>query len=206
MGFSLEGKDALRYANLRLLPADFAANLRWLRVAIRRVVVYGSAVAIAIVISGGIFSLTPLVGIRLVHTQGTSMEPRQKNGDVILVKEVNGARAQIGDVVVFEDDGRSFMHRVIQRYTDASGRLMLVTQGDNVPVPDHPILASQVKARMLTEIPVLGDASRLVHGKGGFYAYRSLMITISVFCVALWGLTASAKAERQPPQADDSQL
>ncbi|HLG11863.1 MAG TPA: signal peptidase I, partial [Dehalococcoidia bacterium] len=160
MGFSLEGKDALRYANLRLLPADFAANLRWLRVAIRRVVVYGSAVAIAIVISGGIFSLTPLVGIRLVHTQGTSMEPRQKNGDVILVKEVNGARAQIGDVVVFEDDGRSFMHRVIQRYTDASGRLMLVTQGDNVPVPDHPILASQVKARMLTEIPVLGDASR----------------------------------------------
>jgi hypothetical protein len=59
---------------------------------------------------------------------------------------------------------------------------------------------------MMTEIPVLGDISRLVHGKGGFYAYRSIMITLAVFFVAVWGLSASAKAERRSKQSEDSQL
>jgi hypothetical protein len=71
-----------------------------------------------------------------------------------------------------------------------------VTQGDNVPLPDHPIAASQVSARLLTEVPLLGDLSRMVDGKGGFYAYRSMVITLCVFSIALWGLVTSAKAER----------
>jgi len=193
----------LSYAGLRLSFPPFAANLHWLRLAIRRALICSSAAAIAIVVSGGIFDLTPAVGISLAHTQGTSMEPHQKNGDVVLLKQIDGAHAGIGDVVVFEERGRNFMHRVIQRYTDPSGQLMLVTQGDNVPVPDHPILASQVTGRMVTEIPLLGDSSRLLHGEGGFHLYRSIVISLSVFSVAWWGLVTSAKAERRPERRPD---
>jgi signal peptidase I len=158
--------------------------------------VYGSAAIIALFFTGGIFTFTPLLGISLAHTEGVSMEPFNEQGDVVLLRKIDGSEAKIGEVIVFEDRGQSVMHRVKQRYTDASGQLMLVTQGDNVPVPDHPIAASQVSARFLTEIPFLGDLSRSVDGKGGFYIYRSIVISICVFSIAIWGLVTSAKAER----------
>ncbi|HWC28946.1 MAG TPA: signal peptidase I, partial [Dehalococcoidia bacterium] len=133
MSFSLVGKDALKYAELLAVPA----NLHWIKTAVRRGLIYGSAAVLAIVISGGVFSLTPLFGVSLVHTQGTSMEPDQKDGDVVLLQDIKGAQAKVGDVVVFEERGHGIMHRVIQRFENERGELVLVTQGDNVPVPDH---------------------------------------------------------------------
>ena len=167
--------------------------------------VLASAVVIAVVVSGGIFDLTPLVGISLAHTQGTSMEPRQKSGDVVLLKAIDGADARVGDVVVFQQQGKSFMHRVIERRFSESGELMLVTQGDNVPMPDQPIRASQVTNRMVGEVPLLGAFSRLLHGDGGIHAYRSFVISISVFSVALWGIVTSARNESRPGASPQQQ-
>ena len=90
----------MKYADLRLHNLAFLGNVRWLLPAIRRVLVYGSAVVIAIVVSGGIFTFTPLIGISLAHTQGTSMEPRNKPGDLVLLKQIDGAQAGVSDVVV----------------------------------------------------------------------------------------------------------
>jgi signal peptidase I len=186
----------LKYADFGLRYPTLSFNARWLRLAARWTLIYGSAAVIALVVTGGIFTFTPIIGVSLAHTEGISMEPLNKQGDVVLLKQIDGSEAKVGEVIVFEDAGQSVMHRVIQRYTDASGQLMLVTQGDNVPVPDQPIAASQVSARLLTEIPLLGDLSRAVNGKGGFYAYRSIVISICVFSIALWGLVTSAKAAR----------
>jgi signal peptidase I len=186
----------LKYADFGLRYPTLSFNARWLRLVARWTLIYGSAAVIALVVTGGIFTFTPIIGVSLAHTEGISMEPLNKQGDVVLLKQIDGSEAKVGEVIVFEDAGQSVMHRVIQRYTDASGQLMLVTQGDNVPVPDQPIAASQVSARLLTEIPLLGDLSRAVNGKGGFYAYRSIVISICVFSIALWGLVTSAKAAR----------
>jgi len=188
----------MKYAELPLRFPEFAGHLQALTHALTRALILASAVVIAVLVSGGIFNLTPLVGISLAHTQGTSMEPKQKNGDVVLLKAIDGANARVGDVVVFQEKGKSFMHRLIERRLSDSGELMLVTQGDNVPVPDHPILASQVTNRMIGEVPLLGAFSRLLHGDGGIHAYRSIVISISLFSVALWGLVTSARAERRP--------
>jgi len=200
LGFSLAGKDALKYAELPLLYPGLTASLPWLRAALRRTLVYGSAVILAIFLSGSIFTFTPLIGISLAHTQGVSMEPLHQEGDLVLIRRIDGAQAAIGDIVVFEGDGRSIMHRVVQRYSDEDGRLMLVTQGDNVAVADHPIPASQVSARLMAEVPYLGDASRFLHGKGGFFVYRSLVISVAVFSVALWGIVSCGKGERLPTE------
>jgi signal peptidase I len=187
----------LNQPDLRLTNCALAFNPRWLRTAIRHTLVFGSAAVLAIVISGGIFTFTPLIGVSLAHTQGVSMEPKHRQGDVVLVKKISGDQAGVGEVVVFNDGASKVMHRVIERYTNDTGELMLVTQGDNVPVPDHPILASQVEGRELTEVPLLGDISRAVDGKGGFFAYRSIVISIAVSWVAIWGLVTSSKASRR---------
>lgn len=187
----------MKYAELRLRFPELAGQLLGLRQLVTRSLILASAVVIAVLVSGGIFNLTPLVGVGLAHTQGTSMEPQQRSGDVVLLKAIDGADARVGDVVVFQEQGKSFMHRVIERRLSESGKLMLVTQGDNVPVPDRPILASQVTNRMIGEVPLLGAFSRLLHGDGGIHAYRSLVISISLFSVVLWGLVTSARAERR---------
>jgi signal peptidase I len=159
-------------------------------------IVYASAAVIALFFTGGIFTFTPLLGISLAHTEGVSMEPFNRSGDVVLLQELDGSKAKIGEVIVFEDRGQSVMHRLKERYMDSSGQLMLITQGDNVPVPDPPIAASQVTARMVTEVPILGDISRMLNGKGGFYIYRSIVVSICVSSLAVWGLAAFARAQR----------
>jgi signal peptidase I len=198
LGLSLAGKDAVKYADLRIRSLAYPGSVRWLTLALRRALIYGSAAVLAIVISGGIFFFTPLIGFSIAHTQGTSMEPGHKQGDLVLVRKIDGTQAKAGDVIVFKEGDIRIMHRVLQTFTNSSGEAMLVTQGDNVPVPDHPIQASQVTSRLVTKVPLLGDASRLLHGAGGFHVYRSIVITIAVFWVALWGLAASAKQERAP--------
>jgi signal peptidase I len=194
LGLSLTGKDALRYADLRLPNPVALFAVPW-RVTLRRTLVYGSAVVLALIISGGFLALSPLVGISMAHTSGVSMEPLYKQGDMVLLKEISGEDARVGDVIGFEDNGVKVLHRVVRRFTDESGELMLVTQGDNVPRPDRPIHASQVQGRVIAAMPFLGDVSRWLDARGALYVYHSIVITLAVTWIIVWGLTASAKAD-----------
>jgi len=164
---------------------------------VKRGLVFGSAVVLALIISGGIFTFSPLIGLRVAHTSGISMEPAYKTGDVVLIKDVSPGDLKIGDVVVFSALGSQFMHRIIEKHTGPDGDLMLVTQGDNVAKPDFAIHATQVRGKLVGEVPLLGSLSRLIGAQGGFYVYRSAVISVAVFVVALWGLSVSARGERK---------
>ncbi len=166
--------------------------------AIRRAFILTSAVLFAILISGGVFVFTPLVGLRIAHTSGTSMGPALKGGDVVLIKDVGEGDFQIGAVVVFEALGRQIIHRIIEERTGRNGEPLIVTQGDNVPSPDFPILASQMTGKLVGEVPILGPVSRMLDAEGGIYVYRSAVLTLAVTTVALWGITASVRGRRQP--------
>jgi signal peptidase I len=166
--------------------------------AARRALVLISAVIVALLISGGIFTFTPLVGLRIAHTNGISMEPTHKQGDVVLIKDVDAADLHVGDVVVFEALGQQIMHRIIEQRTGPDGEMVVVTQGDNVALPDVPIPASQVNGRLVGKVPVLGTLSRLLDAQGGFYVYRSIVLTLAVTAVAVWGLAISVRKHREP--------
>lgn len=183
-------------AGLALQSPRFADALRTAWRFARRGLVLGSAVVVALLISGGIFTFTPLVGLRVAHTSGISMEPAYKSGDVVLIKDASQSDLKVGDIVVFSALGRQFMHRIIEERTGPDGELTLVTQGDNVPRPDFPIQASQVSGKLVGEVPLLGSISRLMDAQGGFYVYRSAVLSLAVFAVALWGITASARGRR----------
>jgi signal peptidase I len=176
------------------MPADALRAI--LRIA-RRGLILASTVAIALVISGGIFTFTPLVGLRIAHTSGISMEPAYKEGDVVLIKDVDENDLHIGDIVVFDALGQQFMHRIIEERTGPDGKLTIVTQGDNVALPDFPIQASQVNGKLVGEVPLLGTLSRLIDADGGFYVYRSLILTLAVTTVAVWGLAASVRRRNE---------
>ncbi len=163
----------------------------------RRGLVLASALFVAFLISGGIFVFTPLVGLRMAHTSGTSMEPAYKEGDVVLIKDVSQSDLHVGDIVVFNALGKQFMHRIIEERTGPDGQLIVVTQGDNVASSDFPIRATQVTGRLVGEVPLLGAVSRLLDAQGGFYVYRSAVLTLAVTVVAAWGLNASVRKRRE---------
>ena len=79
----------MNYAGLSLGFPEFPAAMRVALQFARRGLVFGSAIVIALIISGGIFTLSPLVGLRVAHTSGISMEPGLKSGDVVLIKDVH---------------------------------------------------------------------------------------------------------------------
>lgn len=169
----------------------------------RRGLILGSAVVVALLISGGIFTFTPLIGLHIAHTHGVSMEPANKEGDVVLIKDVSQDDLHVGDVVVFSALGQKIMHRIIEQRTGPDGESIIVTQGDNVARPDFPIPASQVSGKLVGEIPLLGTLSRMIDAQGGFYVYRSIVLTLAVSAVAIWGLSISVQ-RRRAQLADES--
>lgn len=194
----------MNYAGPSPWSPDVDDSLHTLLRFARRALVLASALFVAFLISGGIFTFTPLVGLRIAHTSGVSMEPAYKNGDVVLIKDVSESDLHLGDIVVFNALGRRFMHRIIEERTAPGGELILVTQGDNVAKPDFPIRASQVSGKLVGEIPILGTVSRLLHAQGGFYVYRSAVLSVAVFGVALWGLMASVRRSRDEREYDEA--
>jgi signal peptidase I len=188
----------LNYAGLapQHLLTTQALHATW-RLA-RRGLILASAVVVAFLVSGGVFTFTPLVGVRIAHTSGISMEPAYKEGDVVLIKDAGESNLHVGDIVVFNALGQQFMHRIIEQRTEPNGELIVVTQGDNVARPDFPIRASQVSGKLVGEIPLLGTLSRLIDAEGGFYVYRSAVLTLAVTAVAVWGLAASTRRRQGP--------
>jgi signal peptidase I len=176
------------------LPSDtLHLALRFLR----RSLILASAALIALLISGGIFTFTPLIGLRIAHTSGVSMEPAYKSGDVVLIKDAGENDVHVGDIVVYEAFGEHIMHRIISMHTDSDGGTVIITRGDNVAVPDRPVRASQVSGKLIGEVPLLGTLSRAMDAQGGFYVYRSFVLSIAVFAVAVWGLVTSVDRQRQ---------
>lgn len=73
-------------------------------------------------------------GTSLIVVSGVSMEPTYRDGDVLLVYEM---QPEPGDVIAFHVPGRKgqIVHRVVERRPD--GRLLV--QGDNRATPDLPL-------------------------------------------------------------------
>lgn len=89
---------------------------------------------------------------------GPSMRSTLWAGDVVIVKKVDPATVQIGDIIKFEQNGRHVVHRVREIEKDGS-RLIFTTQGDNVNAPDPPVMQEQVVGRVVLVFPKVGHVS-----------------------------------------------
>jgi signal peptidase I len=81
---------------------------------------------------------------------GGSMTPWIRSGDLVFVKRYDIERVSAGDVILFERDGRFFVHRMIGRAQSIrSGRKIarLITKGDALDGLDTPVSPDEFLGR-----------------------------------------------------------
>ena len=70
---------------------------------------------------------------------GFSMFPTFKPGNKIVVRPLpKGAIPKIGNVVVYEENGRLVMHRLVKINEKESGLIQFISYGDSRSEPDEP--------------------------------------------------------------------
>ncbi len=79
----------------------------------------------------GLWQAAARVGV--LPVTGTSMEPVLRAGDAVVVRYGTTVQIALGDLVVFERDGWSVVHRVIT-IRGRAGQRRLLERGDRSPV------------------------------------------------------------------------
>jgi len=125
----------------------------------------------ALALAAAAFLVVPQVlGWKLVTVVSGSMTPTYPVDSALVVKPVDPADVHTGDVIVFvaEDDRPMVAHRVVAVDTTA-GRTAFITKGDANEEPDQtPVLATDVRGRVVAGVPYLGVFVRAVHHPLGF--------------------------------------
>lgn len=99
---------------------------------------------------------TGVFPIRPVAIATGSMEKTLMIGDVVILKKCNAEELQIGDIVQYQKDNFTVIHRVISKYYE-DGKCFLITKGDNNQVEDFmPVREEQVIAKEMFSIRYLG--------------------------------------------------
>jgi signal peptidase I len=97
-------------------------------------------------------------GSLCLRVLGGSMTPWIRSGDLVFIKRFDFERVSTGDVILFERDGRFFVHRIIDRSHNVTGRKgvsQLVTKGDALDRADARVSAEEF----------LGRATRIHRGR-----------------------------------------
>lgn len=98
---------------------------------------------------------TGLLGVKPSVVTGVSMEPAMHTGDVVLMREVDTDKLEVGDIIQFRAGANPVFHRITQIEETAEGRVF-VTRGDNNNTPDDPILEGQVEGEIVFTVPRVG--------------------------------------------------
>ena len=89
-----------------------------------------------------------------MRVTGTSMVPSILPGDTIAVDRAGLQDISVGDVVLFSQCGRLYVHRVVRagspEYSGASADPALITRGDRLGYDDAPVNASALLGRVVS--------------------------------------------------------
>jgi len=80
------------------------------------------------------------------------MFPWIRSGDILFARRCEIEHAREGEVVLFERDGRLFVHRVLRRATANSqgiARTSLLTKGDALDGCDAPVSSAEFLGRVI---------------------------------------------------------
>jgi signal peptidase I len=93
---------------------------------------------------------------------GWSMLPAIWPGDTLAVEHIAADQVRVGDVVVVGRDGKLCGHRVVSIAGDRETR-QWITQGDALPVPDRPVMESEIlgRATYLIRAGMIGQGKRI---------------------------------------------
>ena len=99
---------------------------------------------------------THIFGIYMFNIVSESMEPTLKINDVVVVKKCEATQLQKGDIITFQQDGRTISHRILD-ITKDKNIIKFRTKGDNNEIPDSDLIPeSQVYGKVLFSIKKIG--------------------------------------------------
>lgn len=104
----------------------------------------------------GVFTYSPRVIL------SGSMQPGINIGDVVIIKEIDGKTAQIGDIIMFPLGEMKVTHRVID-VKEVNGKKYFTTKGDANNDPERdPVSEKNVKGKVVMVIPKAGQLTILM--------------------------------------------
>ena len=107
--------------------------------------------ALVLMFNSGLFPVKP------VAIATGSMEPDIQVGDVVIVGPVDVSKLEIGDIIQYQSDGYTVVHRIAGIVKDADGVSMFVTKGDHNNTEDkEPVYGTNIIGKVLFTIPKLG--------------------------------------------------
>lgn len=106
-------------------------------------------IVVAFWFTGGLFGIRPYV------VSGFSMKPTFVAGDMVLISGVDTQSIEVGDVIQFQRNGSSIVHRVIE-IREQDGQRVFITQGDNNNVQDEPVPQTIVIGKVVRYLPQIG--------------------------------------------------
>jgi len=108
---------------------------------------------LAVWTSSGLFGFYPSI------IASGSMTPTIDVGDIAITVSTDPSKIQIGDIIQYWQNEEMNMHRIVEIRQTESGE-QFITKGDANNVPDStPVLADQIRGKLIFSIPKLGWAS-----------------------------------------------
>jgi len=119
-----------------------------------------------------------------------SMSPKIKTGDAVVVKDIDPANVQLGQIVIFhdpEDRSNYVIHRVVG-IEDIAGVKFYSTKGDNNPVPDNwKISMGEVVGGVSVTLPGFGQFLDFISTAKGYVSCIVIPAIASLLIVTLLG-------------------
>ena len=122
---------------------------------------FGSWAVVAVFLLVLVGFSTGLFGVRPSLIGSGSMTPNIMLGDIVIAREVPIESVRVGDVITFQQEGVTIVHRVIDIQNNA-GKVTFITQGDANDFSDPPVLQQFYKGKVVFTIPKIGWISIFV--------------------------------------------
>lgn len=136
---------------------------------------------------------THIFGFYMFNIVSGSMEPTLGINDVVVVQKCPISKLRKGDIITFQQDGRTISHRIVD-ITAEKGIVKFKTQGDNNEIPDlDKIDAEQIYGKVLFSIKKVGKIINYIQNVRGF-------INIVIFAIIVYiliGLRDKQKSNRK---------
>lgn len=121
-----------------------------------------------------------LIGFKPAVVMSPSMKPNINPGDLVVFKECDFEKLEVGDVITFymtessmKNKDVSYTHRIIEIYDDGDGTFTFKTQGDANKTPD---------SQLIPQERVLGEVQFVIPwiGRLFFFLKNNLLVILGV--------------------------
>lgn len=132
---------------------------------------------------------THILGIYMFNIVSGSMEPTLEINDVVVVQKCEISDLQEGDIITFQQEGRTISHRILN-VTKEKGIVKFETKGDNNEIPDPDLVEQeQVYGKVLFRIRKIGKFISYIQNARGF-------INIVIFAIIVYILVSLKDKQR----------